>query len=161
MTNDFTRRVGDAFNGTPQSQSDRKNQTQLTLVLYPRFRPGVGLFISKEGGLDMEEPKQEADARPHQTTPEEWHLLSSQGISPITGKRRPSSIEMAKEKERESKHKLRVFLVFGVPVGLVLAFVISLSSNLDNTGFFCCWAVCTLVSGAVFSSIIPAKKNDE
>jgi hypothetical protein len=109
----------------------------------------------------MSEPEQESKPTPHQMTREEFDLLTFQGISPITGERMQSDAEIAKQKERQSKHEFRVFWVFGVPVGLVLAFVIALPANMGNTGFFCCWAVCTLISGAIFTSIIGAKKPDE
>jgi hypothetical protein len=84
--------------------------------------------------------------------------LQSQGIDPVTLDRRPSSAESAEQNERKSNHEFRVFLVFGIPVGLVLALVIAFSMNLGNTGFFCAWAVCTIVSGAFLSSLLSGKK---
>jgi hypothetical protein len=109
----------------------------------------------------MSEPEQESKPRPRQMTKEEFDRLTFQGIDPVTGERVKSAAEIATQKERQSKHEFRVFLVFGVPVGLVLAFVIALPANMGNTGFFCTWAVCTMISGAIFSSIMGAKKPDE
>jgi hypothetical protein len=112
-------------------------------------------------GVHMSEPEQESKPTPHQMTKEEFDLLTSQGISPITGERLQSAAEIAKQKEQQSKHEFRVFLFLGVPVGLVLAFVIALPTNMGNTGFFCTWAVCTMISGAILSSIIGARKPNE
>jgi hypothetical protein len=82
----------------------------------------------------------------------------SQGFDPITGEEVPSQDEVAAQKERKSKHELRVFLVLGVPVGFVIAVIIGLSSNLGNIGFFCRWVVCSLVSGAVLNTMLEPKK---
>ena len=60
----------------------------------------------------MSEPEQESKPTPHRMTKEEFDLLTFQGISPITGERMQSASEIAKQKERQSKHEFRVFLVF-------------------------------------------------
>lgn len=91
--------------------------------------------------------------------PSRLFALTSQGIDPITGEYRPSPKEIAKYKERKDAHELRVFLIFGVPIGFVLAMFIGISSNLGNAGFFCCWAVCSFVAGAVLNSVMEKKKN--
>jgi hypothetical protein len=84
---------------------------------------------------------------------------ATQGFDPLTGEEVPSAADIAKLKERKSKQELRVFLALAVPVGFVIAMCIGLSSNLGNAGFFCCWAVCTLVSGAVLNAMLQSKKQ--
>jgi len=84
-----------------------------------------------------------------------------QGIDPITGEYQPSAEEIAEWKKRKEKRESRVFWVLGVPVGFVVAMVIGLNSNLGNTGFFCAWAVCSVVSGAVLNSIFDSNKSSE
>lgn len=97
----------------------------------------------------------EPEPTPKQMTREEFDLLTFQGIDPVTHEAGPSSAEIEKEKDRQSRHEFRVFLVFGVPVGLVLALIISLSTGMGDVGFFAAWGGCTLISGLVFSSILP------
>jgi hypothetical protein len=84
-----------------------------------------------------------------------------QGVDPVTGEIRPSAKEIAKYKERKATHEFRVFLALGVPVGFVVAMAIGLSTNLGNSGFFCCWAVCSFVAGAVINSMVGMKKPPE
>jgi hypothetical protein len=116
-------------------------------------------WIGRSGVRVMDESEQEAEPSPQGMTREQFDLLTFQGIDPITRERTSSSAEIKKEEERQSNHEFRVFLIFGVPVGLVVALFVALATNMGNGGFFSVWAVTTMISGAIFSSLIGRKPS--
>ena len=86
-------------------------------------------------------------------TREEYDLHLFQGIDPITGERNVTPKEIEQRKEREESRSLRIFLIFGLPIGLVCATAIGLSTGMNDAGFLCCWAVIALLASALISSI--------
>jgi hypothetical protein len=110
-------------------------------------------------GNQMGDPKQKLNPLP--MTREQFDNLTFQDFDPVTLEKIPSAAEIAKQKERKSKHEFRVFLVIGIPAGFVLALFVALSTNMGDKGFFCAWAVFALIIGALFSSMSNSKKSPE
>jgi len=67
--------------------------------------------------------------------------------------------EIAEQKDKRTSRQIRVFLVLGVPGGLVVAFVIAMAQNLGDSGFFCCWAIFAVLIGFFADSYIEAKQK--
>lgn len=62
-------------------------------------------------------------------------------------------IDPKPEAMREEKHEFRVFRFLGVPIGLVLAFFVTLANDIGTAGFFYAWLILAVIIGGFFGSM--------
>jgi hypothetical protein len=115
--------------------------------------------------MDEQEEREERNSngkpRLSQSELERFMTIQAQGFDPITLERSPSDAEIAKQKGQQSKHEFRKFWVLWAPAGFVLAFFITLATNMGTAGFFFAWLGCTVVIWGIGDTVLGNKGPSE